>query len=86
MNNIVKKLKKDTNEVLDVTYRFKDIFGKEVVIVFNESLTGSSIISDFIVRSLDKINKSNYKGNIIGAICNNIDNFKYKKIYNYNIK
>lgn len=83
IDKIVKKLKKDTNNANDITYREKIVCKKRVQIIYNESLTGSDKISDFIVRSLDKINRLNKKKNLIEVICNDIDNFKYKKICTY---
>ena len=83
MNNIEKiinKIKKDTNNAEDITYRKKIISKKEIYIIYNESLTSSNTISDFIIRSLDNIKN---KSTLIDTITNNIDNFKYSIINNY---
>ena len=80
---IVERLKKDTNNVEDITYREKVVCKKRITLIYTEPLTGSDKISDFIVRSLDKINKLNKNKNLLDAIKNDIDNFKYKEIYNY---
>ncbi|MBR3161514.1 MAG: spore germination protein [Bacilli bacterium] len=79
---IINKLKKETNNVLDITYREKYINKKRIEIIYNESLSSSNNISDFIIRSLDIISEKNYK-NILKEIENSIDNFKYNKIYTY---
>ena len=51
INNIVNRLKKDTNNAVDMTYREKNVCKKKVQIIYIESLTGSDKISDFIIRS-----------------------------------
>ena len=60
IENIVKKLKNDTNTSDYITYREKQVCDKKIIIIYNDTLTSSDKISDFIVRSLDKIN-TNYK-------------------------
>ena len=83
MNNIeliVNKLKNDTNNIEDITYRKKIIKNKLIYIIYIESLTSSTTISDFIIRSLDRIKNNN---NLINTITNNIDNFKYTIINTY---
>lgn len=80
---IKEMLKKDTNQASDITYREKIVCRRRVEIIYNESLTGSDKISNFIIRSLDKINRYNKRQDLVSAICNNIDNFKYKKVYSY---
>lgn len=83
IKKIINKLKKDTNNAEDITYREKIVCKKKVEIIYNESLTGSDKISDFIIRSLDKINRLNKNKDILKAITNDIDNFKYKEITTY---
>jgi len=84
IENIVKKLKKDTNNNENITYRTKYICGKKIYIIYNEPLTSSDKISDFIIRSLDKIN-TKYKSNndLKTLIKNDIDNFKITEIKTY---
>lgn len=85
IDNIVNKLKKDTNNVDDITYRYKYVCGNKLWIIYNEPLTSSDKISDFVIRSLDRIN-ARYKetnSNIKEIIINDIDNFKYKEIKSY---
>ena len=60
MNEIINKLKKDTNNLDNINYRKKRILFKDIYIVFNETLTSSSNISDFIIRSLNKIKIPSY--------------------------
>lgn len=85
IDNIIKKIKKDTNNVDDITYRYKYVCGNKLWIIYNEPLTSSDKISDFIIRSLDKINNKyeNIK-DIKEIIVNDIDNFKYKEVNTYN--
>ena len=54
---IVNKLKMETNNTDYTTYREKVVCGKKTVIIYIDPLTSSDKISDFIVRSLDRINK-----------------------------
>ena len=57
IETIIKTLKQDTNNTTDITYRKKKVCNKDIYIIYNEPLTSSDNISDFIIRSLDKINK-----------------------------
>lgn len=57
IETIIKTLKQDTNNTTDITYRKKKVCNKDIYIIYNEPLTSSDKISDFIIRSLDKINK-----------------------------
>lgn len=82
IKNIVKQLKKDTKESSDITYREKTINNKKIIIIYNEPLTSSDKISDFIIRSLDQISKTK-KEDLATTIYNQIDNFKIKKITTY---
>ena len=84
IENIVKQLKSDTNQSDYITYREKIVCNKKIVIIYNDTLTTSDKISDFIVRSLDRINKNYSKKADLGKIIyNEIDNFKIKKITTY---
>ena len=78
MNDIINKLKEDTNYQDNIIYRKKTILIKTIYIIFNETLTSSDNISDFIIRSLNKINIPTYHN-----IINKISNFKYKEINTY---
>ena len=60
MKNIIYKLKKDTNYQDNIIYRKKTILYKELYIIYNETLTSSDSISDFIIRSLNKITIPTY--------------------------
>ena len=81
IENIVTKLKLETNNTTDITYREKIVCKKKLYIIYNEPLISSNQISDFIIRSLDIIN-TNYKrtNNLEDIIFNEIDNFKTTKI------
>ncbi len=84
IENIVKKIKKETNNNNDITYRKKYVCGKTLYIIYNEPLTSSDKISDFIIRSLDKINLTYDKEIDLKIIIqNDIDNFKTKIITTY---
>ena len=78
MNNIITQLKKDTNNLDNIIYRKKKILYKTIYIIYLDALISSDKISDFIIRSLNKIHIPTYNN-----IINNISNFKYKEITNY---
>ena len=78
MQNIINKLKKESNFNDNIIYREKKILFKKIYIIFNETLTSSTDISDFIIRSLNRINIPLYHN-----ILNKISNFKYKEINTY---
>lgn len=84
IENVVNKLKKDTNNNENITYRLKYICGRKIYIIYNEPLTASNKISDFIMRSLDKINTMyDSSVDLNTVIKNDIDNFKIKEITTY---
>ena len=81
INELIEKIKIDTNNNKDIIYREKVIHKKKIAIIFNEPLTSSNKISDFIIRSLNGISYLDIKKNkLLDAIKNNISNFKYKEI------
>ena len=54
-NKIIDKLKKDTNNSSYIVYREKYISKRKIDIIYNETLSDSDKLSDFILRSLDHI-------------------------------
>ena len=80
MNKIIKLLKKDTKNLENIIYRKKYIGLTKIFIIYNETLVSSDKVSDFIIRSLDNITPFF----VYHKIINNIDNFKYKVLRNYN--
>ena len=84
INDIISLLKKETNNDSDIVYRKKTINKETIYIIYNEPLTSSDKISDFIIRSLDSIDYrySNSKS-IYEKIVNDINNFKVIEINTY---
>lgn len=80
---IIKKLKKETNEISDIVYREKIINDQKIYIIYDEPLTSSDKISDFIMKSLNEISKNKIKDSLLKTISNNITNFKYEIIDKY---
>ena len=78
MNKIIDKLKKETNNDDNIVYRKKIILYKTIYIIYNQTITSSSDISDYIIRSLNKIYLP-----LFNNIINKISNFKYKEINTY---
>lgn len=78
MNEIINKLKKDTNNLDNIVYRKKRILYKDIYIIYIDALISSDKVSNFIIRSLNHIHIPIYKN-----IINKISNFKYKEISNY---
>lgn len=84
-NKIINKLKEETNNSSYIIYREKYIKEKRIDIIYHEALTSQDKLSDFIYRSLDKIEKIyNEKDFLYDTIKNNISNIKIKEIKNYN--
>ena len=77
--SIIEKFKKETNNNPFIVYREKKLKKKNIYIIFNDSLISNDKISDFIIRSLDKIDEKNY----LKWIKNNLDSCKYKEVKNY---
>lgn len=81
---IIEKLKKETNNSSYIIYREKYIKNIKIDIIYNETLTDSDKLSDFIYRSLDHIETIyNEKELLYDVIKNNISNIKIKDINNY---
>ena len=78
MNEILDRLKNDTNYDENIIYRKKSILFKHFYIIYNQTITSSSDISNFIIRSLNKIYIPTLKN-----ITNKINNFKYTIINTY---
>lgn len=78
MSDIINKLKIETNNQDNIIYRKKQILFKTIYIIYNETITSSDSISDFVIRSLNKIHIPTYKN-----IKNKINNFKYKELSTY---
>lgn len=79
---VVKKLKKETNDLKDIIYRKKKMGGKDVYIIYNEPLTSSDKISDFVIRSLNNIAKSRGR-KLIDLMENDLSNYKVVRFYDY---
>jgi spore germination protein KA len=82
INNIelvINKLKEETNNNEYLIIRNKKINNINISIIYYEPLVSSIKISEYIIKSLNKLNN-----NLIYNIKNNIYNFKYKEIYTYN--
>lgn len=83
INEIIEKLKIETNYQSSIIYREMKINKTTLFILYNEPLTSSVKISDFVIRSLYKIGKNkNYK-KLYENIKNNISNFKVIEIHSY---
>lgn len=80
IKNIIEKIKLETNNSESIIIRNKKMGNKTITIIFNEPLTSSNKISDFIIRSLNKISA---RINIYSHIKNEISNFKYNEIQTY---
>ena len=78
MKEIIERLKKDTNNDENIVYRYKRIFFKKIYIIYNQTITSSSDIANYVINSLNKIHLP-----ILRNIVNRISNFKYKLIYSY---
>lgn len=76
---IINKIKKDTNNSNFIVYRKKNIKRKNIYIIFNDTLISNEKISDFIIRSLDKINEKHP----FEWMKNNLDSCKYQEITTY---
>jgi len=79
MNNIINRIKKETNNLDNIIYRKKRILFKDIYIIYIDALISSDKVSDFVIRSLNKIHIPTYKN-----IINQISNFKYKELTTYN--
>ena len=82
MINIVEVLKSKIGNCENFIFREKIIKNNKITIIFDEPLTSSNKISNFIIRSLNKIEIKRYtKKNLYNSIKNNMADFKFKEIY-----
>lgn len=83
-NKIIEKLKKDTDNSDYIVYREKYIKKSKIDIIYNETLTDSDKLSDFVLRSLDHIETIyDDKEPLFDIIKDNISNIKIKEINGY---
>lgn len=75
MLEIINNLKYKTNYDGNIIYRKKTIMFKSIYIIYNQTITSSDNISNYIIRSLNKIHIPTYNN-----IINKISNFKYTEI------
>ena len=78
MENVIYKLRNDTNSDENIIYRKKNILTKTIYIIYNQTITSSTDISNFIIRSLNNIYIPTYRN-----ILNKINNFKYQELKTY---
>ena len=78
MSDIINRIKNETNNLDNVIYRKKRILFKDIHIIYIDALISSDKVSDFVMRSLNKINIPTYNN-----IINQISNFKYKELSTY---
>lgn len=77
IEEIIERLKKDTNNSEDIVYRKKIIKKTKLYIIYDEPLASSDKISDFIIRSLNNISNSKITSKeLLEVIENDISNFK----------
>lgn len=83
-SKVIEKLKKNTNNSEYIVYREKYIGKSKIDIIYNETLSDSDKLSDFVLRSLDHI-ESIYdeKEPLYDIIKDNISNIKFKEIKGY---
>ena len=78
MNEIINRIKNETNNLDNVIYRKKRILFKDIHIIYIDALISSDKVSDFVIRSLNRIHIPTYNN-----IINKISNFKYKELTTY---
>ena len=85
IQKILLRLKHDNHQASDMACREKKVLKETIYIIYMDSLTSSDKISDFIMRSLDTIDKKYKKRNVSleEVMFNEIDNIQMKKIYDY---
>jgi len=69
----INRLKLESDNNSDIVYRKMNLKKTEITLIYSESLSSSDSISDFIIRSLNKIKISK---DPLQSIKNNITNFK----------
>ena len=55
MQEIINNIKIATNNNDNIIYRKKTILNKVIYLIYNETITEASTISDFIIRSLNHV-------------------------------
>lgn len=84
-SKVIEKLKKETNNSEYIIYREKYIGKSKLDIIYNETLSDSDKLSDFVLRSLDHIESIyNEQEQLYNIIKDNISNIKYREIKDYN--
>lgn len=84
LNKIIINLRNDTHESQGITYRNLRVCHRNIYVIYDDALTSSDKISDFIIRSLDDINHHYSKFcKLDDVIMRSINNVSIKRIYSY---
>ncbi len=88
MNKLIKRIKKKTGNSCDMVFKKINVKDKEVHIIYNETLSSSSFISEYIMKSLIKLNISNIdlcitNLNSFLAGINKIELYSFNEIIDY---
>ena len=77
MNNIVERLKKDTNNVFDIIYRKISIDNKSIYIIFSDTLSDVNYINNYILK---KITTISYTNDLFNTLYNSIPSANLKEV------
>lgn len=80
MNNIVERLKKDTNNVFDIIYRKISIDNKSIYIIFSDTLSDVNYINNYILK---KITTISYTNDLFNTLYNSIPSANLKEVIKY---
>ena len=75
----IDRFKKETNNSNFIVYREKYIKKRKIYIIFNDTLISNDKISDFIIRSIDRINEKDP----LAWIKNSLASCKYQEVKTY---
>lgn len=79
--DIIEYIKVKTNNSKDIYFRKLDVLDEDVYIVYNECMTSTDLISNYVIRSLDEISKSD----VTKKKLENIDiNLEKERVFNGN--
>ena len=73
--DIVNYVKEKTSNSQDMVYRTVQILDSTIYVIYNEAMTATALISDFVIRSIKSINYEDVKSEALDNIQNNLDTY-----------
>ncbi len=73
--DVINYIKKSTLNSQDMAYRIIQVLDNNIYIVYNEAMTSTALISDFVIKSIREIDTEDVKKDKLNSINNKLDRY-----------